>query len=144
MNLKKLTPREYWLHLAADILTWSNFSHVSFCVYLSLTFLNPNQLIFSLPGMDYHALSFFAYKNPTRYISCQNIQKTIKWRKKKNPAVWDCNQSFALHLLAGVFSVLADPTHAGWIWILWVRPWPSPAIWHERAQPGSLMDRSHQ
>lgn len=84
MNLKELTPREYWLCLAADILACSNFSHVSFCVYLSLTLLKPNQLISSLPGMDYYTLSLFTKTLPDTLAVRTYRKQLTRGKKKKN------------------------------------------------------------
>lgn len=86
---------------AAAILVCSYFSHLRFCFCLSLTFLNANQLNFSLLGVGYHAF-LFVQKIPTTHIICQNEEKNIKCVKDSGPGLWSI---MVLHLLTGVPSL---------------------------------------
>lgn len=98
-----------------DISSCSYFSLLqplvlNFCIYLSLTFLNANQMNLSLLGMGYHAFCLFT----------QTLPDTLTVRIRRKPltvektVVQDCNQS--LHCIYQmVCSLTADRPYSCWI-----------------------------
>lgn len=95
---------------SCSYLICSNFSHLLFCIYLSLTFLNANQLNFSLLGTSYHAFCLFTKPLPDTL--------TVRIRRKpltvEKTVVRDGNQS--LHCTYRlVCSLSADRPYSCWI-----------------------------